>query len=128
MSIHPEFAEAIMSGSKRVEFRRGTFAKEVATVVVYATQPTGRVVGYFEVDGIEVASPTAVWEEYREVGGISRRRFRDYFKGSRRAMAIRVGRVTELQAPRRLEDIFDDIVVPQSFTYLTDEKFARLLA
>ena len=45
MSIHPRYAEAILSGQKRVEFRKRRLAPDVTTVLVYATQPVGVLVG-----------------------------------------------------------------------------------
>ncbi len=50
-SIHPQYAEAILAGTKSVEFRRTPLADDVTHVVVYATAPTKMVVGIFEVDG-----------------------------------------------------------------------------
>jgi predicted transcriptional regulator len=57
LSIRPEYAEAILNGTKRVEFRRTRFSRDVSFIVIYATQPVGKVVGWFEVDGIETSTP-----------------------------------------------------------------------
>ena len=39
LSIKPEFANKIFEGTKRFEFRKSIFKKEVKTVVVYASSP-----------------------------------------------------------------------------------------
>ena len=49
LSIRPEYAEAIFAGRKTVEFRRAPLADDVSVVVVYVTQPVGRVIGWFTV-------------------------------------------------------------------------------
>ena len=41
MSIRPQFAAAILDGSKRVEFRKRPLAADIGTVVIYATKPVG---------------------------------------------------------------------------------------
>ncbi len=39
MSIHPQYANAIVEGTKRVEFRKRPLARNVTHVIVYATAP-----------------------------------------------------------------------------------------
>jgi len=45
----PEYAFAILNGTKRYEFRKAMFRKDVDKVVVYATAPYKKVIGYFKV-------------------------------------------------------------------------------
>jgi predicted transcriptional regulator len=118
LSIHPEFAEAIMSGRKRVEFRKVPFGSDVRTVVVYATRPVARVVGTFDVIGIEQRAPSRLWDMFGQVGGISRRRFSEYFQGHRTGYAIRVGTVRRFATPVPLSHLGNGLVPPQSFRYL----------
>ncbi len=40
MSVHPRFAEAIMDGRKKIEFRKRPLADDVSVVWVYATAPS----------------------------------------------------------------------------------------
>ena len=70
MSIHPKFAQLILSGKKKVEFRKTRFNHQISHVVIYATSPIKKVVGYFEVQNIKVAPPKDLWESYSEVSGI----------------------------------------------------------
>ena len=44
LSIKPEFAEKILNGAKRYEFRKQAFAQPVEAVVLYATKPVGKIV------------------------------------------------------------------------------------
>jgi predicted transcriptional regulator len=52
LSTKPRFAEAIMGGEKHVEFRRVRCRRDVKVVLVYATSPIQRLLGYFEVSFI----------------------------------------------------------------------------
>lgn len=119
MSIHPQYAEAILDGSKRVEFRKRRLAPDVSTVLIYATQPVGRIVGAFVVGGYDIATPTALWERHKGHAGISRERYRAYYRATRTAVGILV------QSPRRfdreftLREIDETMSAPQSFLYLT---------
>lgn len=66
LSIQPEYAEKILNGTKRFEYRKAVTRNEsVRTVVIYATMPVGKVVGEFEVGGPtrEAEGPVAADEE-----------------------------------------------------------------
>ena len=64
MSIRPQFAAAILDGSKRVEFRKRPLAADIGTVVIYATKPVGAVLGEFVVDGQAVGKPEELWVRF----------------------------------------------------------------
>ena len=118
MSIKPQFAEAILDGRKFVEFRKRRLAPDVTTVLIYTTMPTGMVTGYFDVAGYDIGSPTQVWEQHKQHGGITRAAYREYFQGSPTAVGIRVCRARPLATPLRLVDLVDGLRAPQSFVYL----------
>lgn len=89
ISIRPNFAEAILSGSKTVELRRRIPSLEVGTRLwIYATRPIGAVVGSAIVDAIIRGKPEVVWETYAEHAAILREEFDRYFEGSREAICI----------------------------------------
>jgi predicted transcriptional regulator len=117
MSIHPHWASAIMEGRKRVEFRRSRFGRPVSHVVVYATSPVRRVVGYFEVSDLVDAAPAELWEMFADVGEIGADAFDGYFDGAESGVAIRVGRVSGLSTPIELEELIPSAVPPQSYRY-----------
>jgi len=128
LSIRPEFAEAILSGTKQVEFRKVPFSRSVRTVIVYATKPVGQIIGTFEVSRIEQTSPTRLWDMFGSVGGVTRRHFRQYFQGRRVAYGIRVENARRFSAPVSLKEVGRGIIAPQSFIYVTTEDASRLLA
>lgn len=118
MSIHPVYAEAIFDGSKAVEFRKRQLAADVTTVLVYATRPTGMIIGTFEITGYDVDSPTAVWKRHHHHGGIRRDAYRDYYRGSREAVAILIEDARRLEVPLLLGEFDPTLRPPQSFQYV----------
>ena len=79
LSIHPRHAEAILQGEKLVELRRTAVARDVTHVLIYATAPVQAVVGWFDVEGVDVDSKTGIWDAHGAVAGVTRQEFRDYF-------------------------------------------------
>ncbi|KAM3101985.1 ASCH domain-containing protein [Phormidesmis sp. 146-12] len=123
MSMHPEFAQLILEGKKKVEFRKTRFASEVSHVVIYATTPLKKIVGYFEVQGIQVASPEELWRFYSEVAGVDQQFFQDYYDHIRQGVAIEVGKVYQLNHFLSLSHVSTSLVAPQSYVYLDKQLF-----
>jgi len=123
MSIHPEFAQLILDGKKKVEFRKTCFAYQVSYIVIYATTPLKKVVGYFEVQGIQVATPKELWQSYSKVAGVGKKFFQDYYSNNNRGVAIEVGKVYQLDRFLPLDCISASLVAPQSYIYLDNELF-----
>ena len=118
MSIHPQHAFAILRGEKTVEFRKRSFRRPVEHVLLYATAPVRRLVGYFTIAEVEEASPTAIWDRHGRRGAISRSCFREYYRGTKTAVAIVVDEPIAFDRPRPLTDLLPGGYTPQSFLYL----------
>lgn len=127
LSIHPRFAEAILKGEKLVEFRRTRFSRDVSHVVIYATQPIGKVVGWFEVSEIEAHHPDKLWIKFRDCGGIDEDDFRAYYLGRKTGYAIRVRQSRRLKNAKPLTAVCGDTRPPQSFTYLDRQSARKVL-
>lgn len=124
LSIHPQYADAIMRGNKKVEFRKLPFARPVEHVVIYATAPVQRIVGTFRVARCDVAEPGELWRRYGDVGGIQRDDFDGYYGQRTSGVAIAIeGAPIPLDLPL---DAVDQVRPPQSFTYLTMETASRV--
>lgn len=126
LSIHPRFAEAILNGEKRVEFRRTKFSRDVSHVVIYATLPIGKVIGWFEVAGIETQHPDDLWRKFQGSGGIDEDDFRAYYNGRETGYAIRVRESRRLKRAKPLTAVCKGIRPPQSFTYLNKAAARKL--
>ncbi|MCA8316360.1 ASCH domain-containing protein [Burkholderia multivorans] len=119
LSIKPEYADRILSGEKRFEFRKAVFKNSnVRTVVIYATMPVGKVVGEFEIDSILKESPSKLWRTTREYSGITKAFFETYFRGRKAGYAIGVKTATRYETPLELQAVIPGGVPPQSFRYL----------
>ena len=119
MSIRPEFAEAILSGEKVVEFRKRPVADDVSHVLIYATMPVGSLVGWFAVRGQTTMSPKGLWSTFRAVGGISKSRFFEYYDQREHGTGILVDTAARFPEPVPLTELGTSLRPPQSFQYLT---------
>ena len=119
LSVKPEFAEKILSGEKRFEFRTSIFrAPNIETAVLYVTTPVRRVVGEFEIDTILSGDPSDIWEQTMEFSGITKRFFDEYFFRRETAYAIGVRRARRYRKPLKIGDLLPGGRPPQSFCYL----------
>ncbi len=124
LSIHPRYAQAIMAGTKRVEFRKQTFARPVSHIVIYETAPTGRIVGAARVAACHVASPAELWKRYGDVGAIDPMDFDGYYAGREEGVAIQLdGPPVPLDLPL---SAIGQRRPPQNFAYLGDESLGVL--
>ena len=119
LSIKPEYAEKILSGEKKFEFRRVLPKnKAIKKVVIYATLPIGKVVGEFEIEELISDSPSQLWERTAEFSGITVHFFNTYFDGRDTAYAIKVGKTKKYSKEKKLIDILPSGIAPQSFCYI----------
>lgn len=127
LSIKPKYADLILGGSKRVEFRRSWAAEEVGVIVLYASSPIQKIVGVVEVDEILVASQTSLWRICTERGGgLTRDSLRDYFAGKSQGFAVLLGKVFKLTMNAEPSNVIENFVPPQSFRYLTSDEYIKI--
>jgi predicted transcriptional regulator len=133
ISIHPTYADAILTGKKTIELRRRIPELPTGTRLwIYATQPTGAVIGFVTIQDVARAHPTTIWKKHRSGTGVDHASFKAYFNGAKEAVAIllaaarRVGPITVDQ----LREIRDSFHPPQVLTLLTasEAKALRKLA
>jgi len=119
LPIRPRFAELIINGEKKVEFRKTNFRQDVSHVVLYASRPVQGILGYFEVVGILGDSPARLWSRYSMVAGIERAEFDAYYSSASYGIAIEIGQVWALPDPLPLSALGGSLAAPQSFAYLS---------
>jgi predicted transcriptional regulator len=117
LSIKPRYATAILEGRKKVEFRKRKFAREVSHIVIYATAPIMRVVGWFKTGQTHQLSPESLWRRFSNVGGITREDFFAYYAGVRDGVGIAVKAVKQIRKPLALKRVTSS-PPPQGYTYL----------
>ena len=128
LSIKPQFANAIMRGEKKVEFRRRLWKSDVDTVVVYASSPTKKVIGYFRVSFVDQGSPRRLWSRHGSVGSIELAEYLTYYAGATSGVAVGVGKVHRLRDTEGLHEATGLKRPPQSFAYLDRSMLCRLHA
>lgn len=128
LSIHPEFAEAIMAGTKQVELRKPPFPKDARSIIMYATSPVRYLVGSFTVENIAVNSPGLVFLMTEGKTGIGLDDFMAYYKGKKWAVAIIIKdnfRFTNHIDP---DKYIKNWSPPQSWRYITWKEHDRIVS
>lgn len=119
LSIKPEYCKKIFEGTKKYEFRKHLARNDVSKIVVYSTSPEKKVIGEIEVIGTLSMKKTPLWETTKKQAGISREKYREYFKNTQEAHAYILGNTKIYTTPKILSD-FGVTQAPQSFLYLED--------
>lgn len=118
MPIKPAYAVRLIEGFKKYEFRRTAIRQDITHIIIYASSPVKKIIGIAEVESVNVASPTAIWESTKHDAGITRKEYRRYFQGTKRAVAIKIKNVIRLRYDIEPSKIRDGFKVPQSFLYI----------
>ena len=119
LAIKPDYAEKILSGEKKYEFRKTIFKyTNVTTILLYATKPVGKVVGYFYIDEILSGSPQEIWRATEKHSGITKRFFDEYFADRNIAYAIKIKSARRYKNPLELSDVISTGKAPQSYCYV----------
>jgi len=118
MSIHPRYADAILEGTKEVEFRKRALASDISIVLLYATAPVRRLVGTFQLSDTLTANPRDLWQQFAPVGGIEKDAFDAYYLGRDVGVALLVASPRRFDIPVRLEQLSPSPGPPQSVAYI----------
>lgn len=119
ISIHPCFVEKILSGEKRLEFRRSWAVESVDVLLIYSTSPTQRIVASANIVSVTKGTPTSLWELAKEKGGgVTRQLIYDYFEGKKTGYAIEMDEIVKFKNPIDPKKILTNFFAPQSFRYL----------
>jgi type I restriction enzyme S subunit len=125
ISIKPEFAEKILEGKKRYEFRRRVPRKRVSQVFIYASSPRSSIVGKFTMAGVVKGSPSYVWKKCGEEGGIDSRIFISYCRNSRVIYGLEIAEVERFDPPIDPYHAKPHFHPPQSFVYIGQDLSTR---
>ena len=119
LSVKPKYANEIIAGRKKYEFRKSIFKREnIEKMYIYSSSPVKKIIAIVDIVGILSDSPQELWEQCHEDAGISERGFFSYFKNSDTGYAIKISIIHEFSTPIDPYFIDDDFRPPQSFYYL----------
>ncbi len=127
LSIKPIYAQAIMAGTKKVEFRKKIFKKPVDKVFVYSSSPEKKIIGYFTIGKIVEDSPVQLWEQFKDVGGINKKDFFEYYKNSNTGFSIGVESYEKFSVGVDPEELFEKFCAPQSYIYLEEKTATEIV-
>ncbi len=119
LSIKPKYAQQIIDGNKRYEFRRTIAKNDINTIIIYSSFPVQKIVGKASVKSIISNKPSTLWGLVKQWAGIRRKDFDEYFKGKDIAYAYELGEVAIFKKPKNLSD-YGFNTAPQSFMYIRD--------
>ncbi len=97
--------------------------------MVYATAPKMAIVGFFTVKYIERLPLGPLWRRVRNVAGVTRAEYTNYFDGLTEGVGIFVADVTRLGQPiplAELREVWPGFHPPQGFRYLDDRAWGWL--
>jgi predicted transcriptional regulator len=122
LPIKPEFADKILSGEKKYEYRKKLCKKEINKIYIYSTAPVKMIIGEAEVVNKISMDKENLWRETQRYAGITKKFYDQYFKCQDYACAYEIGEVKQYRLPITLESIGVEYA-PQSFIYVGDLEF-----
>lgn len=127
LSIKPKFADRIMAGSKKYEFRKVIFRHpSIHEIVIYSSSPVKMIVGTCTIQSVVEHHPLALWEHCKEAAGIGEDDFFSYFEGRNRGYAIEIGETVAFERPVDPKVCDPEFVPPQSFQYVDDAFYSKI--
>ena len=122
LSIKPKYANAIINGEKKVEFRKLPFKLEVSKVYIYSSAPEQKIIGYFTFDDIVSDTPKKLWKIFKNDGVIEEEDFFNYFSNKDIGYSIKIKSVKKFTKGVNPKDIFKNFFPPQSYMYCEEIK------
>lgn len=119
LPIKPVFAEKILSGEKKYEYRKRLCKKKINNIYIYATAPVKMIVGEAVVVNKLNMDKEKLWKETQKHAGITKRFYDQYFEYQDYACAYKIGEVRQYRFPVALDSIGIKYV-PQSFIYVCE--------
>lgn len=127
LSIKPKYADRIMAGSKKFEFRKVIFRHpDVHEIVIYSSSPVKKIVGTCTIRSVVAHDPLTLWEHCKEAAGIGEEDFFAYFEGRKRGYAIEIGMTDPLERPVDPKVCDPEFIPPQSFQYVDDTFYSKI--
>ena len=116
-SLKPAWAEKILSGEKKVEFRKSVCTESVDRILLYETSPVRKIMGEVCVDVIISGAPEEVWEKLGDKAAMTKREYDRYYLKRNRAVAYCLSHPVRYERGRNLEE-YGIASAPRSFVYV----------
>lgn len=122
LSIKPYYSQAIISGTKKVEFRKKKFKRPVDKIFIYSSSPEKLIIGYFTISEIVQDSPKNLWKDFNEIGGINEQDFFEYYKDMEIGFSIIIDKVHKFENGIDPIDFIEKFCAPQSYIYVEEKR------
>lgn len=117
MPIKKEFADRILLGEKKFEFRKRLSAQACSEMLLYATAPYKKVIGKVDILGKVSLTKELLWDYASKKAGTDKETFLKYFSTQDIASAYVLGRAEKFDPERSLAD-YGISYTPQSYVFL----------
>lgn len=117
MSIKPKYYNMIISGLKKVEYRKVVpdFSKVDNKIYFYVSNPIKNICAIAYVDEVFSSSPDEVWNQTKDIGGIDKEDFFAYCGDKQKVSAIYIKEVKNIN-----DIILKDFYAPQNYLFRYD--------
>jgi len=127
LSIKPKYADKILCGTKKYEFRKIIFRNEdIQEIVIYSSSPMKKIVGTCAIGSVIEGRPLLLWEMFKEVSGLREEEFFSYFNGKEKGYAIEIQEINRFERPVDPWEFDADFIPPQSFQYINDIFYSKI--
>lgn len=118
LPIKKEYVDKIISGEKGIEFRKSKFKESIERVFIYesGTKKKNKIVGMFEIEKIVSDTPENLYDEYRDIAGISKEKCLEYFKNKDTAYGYIIKNFKQCFLDPF--QCFENFKAPQNYIYL----------
>lgn len=117
LSINPEHVKNIVSGKKKVEYRRVRCKRNIDAIIIYSTSPEKKIIGEVEVKNIIEGTLEEIWNLTKDIGCISYDFFKKYYFGKNEAVVYELGELELYSKPKELSE-YGIKRAPQSYMYI----------
>ncbi|MEW6196327.1 MAG: ASCH domain-containing protein [Bacteroidota bacterium] len=127
LSIKPQYADAILSGRKKVEIRT-RFDENLlgSTIAIYSTSPQKAVVGQAKIAYVVKGHPRTIWEKYSNEIQCTKKEYNDYTSSCNQVYAILLDEVKPFKEKVLLNQLSYltkfDLKPPQSYYKLQNKR------
>ncbi|UGV39970.1 GNAT family N-acetyltransferase [Methanococcoides orientis] len=128
LSIKPKFANKILVGEKKYEFRKSKInpKKNVNKIFIYSSSPVKKIVGSFRIEKVFEDTPSNLWDRFNEFGSIEKKDFFEYYKQKEMGCAFKIKDLEVFENQIDPKEIFEKFVAPQNYRYLNDEETSKI--
>lgn len=117
LPIKPIYAEKILLGEKKYEYRKRLCKKRIDKIYIYASAPVKMIIGEADIINKMSMDKEKLWRKTQKYAGITKEFYDQYFENQECAYAYSIGKVKRYRFPISLGSIGIEFV-PQSFVYV----------